>query len=143
MMVDDLAYRSGDDVLLEFVGLTYGFGERDFRERVVAAARALRLAGEVSAAAADDLVALAAHGDLDEPRSALGRRLATADQREEVAYWLRKLVFRSAWIDSRLQRDLLEVDFDEERGRFRFRSDGYDVPPSLDGDVPSFAPAPR
>ena len=141
--MDDLAYRSGDDVILQFVGLTYGFTERDFRERVVGAARALRLAAEVSPPAADDLVALAAHGELDEPRSALGRRLAAADERDEIAYWLRKLVFRSAWIDSRLQRDLLEVDYDEERGRFRFRSDGYDVPPSLEGDVPSFAPARR
>ena len=141
--MDDLAYRSGDDVILEFVGLTYGFTERDFRERVIGAARVLRLAREVSPPAGDDLVALAAHGELDEPRSALGRRLATADERDDVAYWLRKLVFRSARIDTRLQHDLLEVDFDEERGRFRFRSAGYDVPPSLEGDVPSFAPAPR
>ena len=141
--MDDLAYRSGDDVTLQFVGLTYGFSERDFRERVIGAARVLRLVRDASAGLGDDLVALAAHGVLDAPRSALGRRLATADERDEIAYWLRKLVFRSAWIDARLQRDLLEVDFDEERGRFRFRSDGYDVPPSLDGDVPSFAVARR
>ena len=141
--MDDLAYRSGDDVILQFVGLTYGFTERDFRERVIGAARVLRVAGQVSPPAADDLVALAAHGELDEPRSALGRRLAAADERDDIAYWLRKLVFRSAWIDSRLQRDLLEVDYDEEHGRFRFRSDGYDVPPSLEGDVPSFASVPR
>jgi hypothetical protein len=141
--VDDLAYRSGDDVTLQFVGLTYGFSERDFRERVIGAARVLRLVRDASAGLGDDLVALAARGRLDAPRSALGRRLATADERDEIAYWLRKLVFRSAWIDARLQRDLLEVDFDEERGRFRFRSDGYDVPPSLDGDVPTFAVARR
>ena len=141
--MDDLAYRSGDDVTLQFVGLTYGFSERDFRERVIGAARVLRLVGDASAGLGDDLVTLAATGRLDAPRSALGRRLATADERDEIAYWLRKLVFRSAWIDARLQRDLLEVDFDEERGRFRFRSDGYDVPPSLDGDVPSFAVARR
>ena len=94
-------------ITVEFVGLTYGFSERDFRERVIGAARVLRLAGEVSPPAGDDLVALAAHGTLQVPRSALGRRLAAADERDEVAYWLRKLVFRSAWIDSRLQRDLL------------------------------------
>jgi hypothetical protein len=141
--VDDLAYRSGDDVTLEFVGLTYGFTERDFRERVIGAARLLRLVGDAAGASGDDLVALAAHGTLEAPRSGLGRRLAAADERDDIAYWLRKLVFRSAWIDARLQRDLLEVDFDEERGRFRFRSEGYDVPPSLDGDVPSFAVARR
>ena len=136
-------YRSGDDVTLEFVGLVYRFAEADFRERVIGAARALRLITDVSAPAGDDLVALAAHGTLVAPRSNLGRRLAISDDRDQITYWLRKLVFRSAWIDERLKADLLDVDFDEERGRFRFRSDGYDVPPSLDGDVPSFLPARR
>ncbi len=49
--MDDLAYRSGDDVTLQFVGLTYRFSERDFRERVIGAARVLRLVGDVSAPA--------------------------------------------------------------------------------------------
>jgi hypothetical protein len=141
--VENFDYRSGDDVTLEFVGLVYRFAERDFRERVIGAARALRLVGDVSAPAADDLVKLAAHGVLVAPRSTLGRRLAVAEDRDQITYWLRKLVFRSAWIDERLKADLLDVDFDEERGRFRFRSDGYDVPPSLDGDVPTFLPARR
>lgn len=136
-------YRSGDDVTLEFVGLVYRFTERDFRERVIGAARMLRLVRELSAPTADDLVALAAHGTLASPRTPLGRRLAVSEDRDQIAYWLRKLVFRSAWIDQRLKADLLDVDFDEERGRFRFRSNGYDVPPSLDGDVPTFAPARR
>jgi hypothetical protein len=141
--VEKLEYRSGDDVTLEFVGLVYHFSQRDFRERVIGAARLLRLTGEVTAAVGDDLVALAAHGALPSPRTNLGRRLAVSGDREQIAYWLRKLVFRSAWIDQRLKADLLDVDYDEERGRFRFRSDGYDVPPSLDGDVPSFSPARR
>jgi hypothetical protein len=141
--VENFDYRSGDDVTLEFVGLVYGFAERDFRERVIGAARALRLVGDVTRGAGDDLVALAAHGVLDAPRTNLGRRLAVSDDRDQIAYWLRKLVFRSAWIDQRLKADLLDVDFDEERGRFRFRFHGYDVPPSLDGDVPSFLPARR
>ena len=136
-------YRSGDDVTLEFVGLVYRFTERDFRERVLGAARMLRLVNDVSAPTADDLVTLAAYGRLESPRTPLGRRLAVSDDRDQIAYWLRKLVFRSAWIDQRLKDDLLEVDFDEERGRFRFRANGYDVPPSLDGDVPTFSPARR
>ncbi|MDX6378295.1 MAG: hypothetical protein QOE98_2598 [Gaiellaceae bacterium] len=141
--MENFEYRSGDDVTLEFVGLVFHFSQRDFRERVIGAARLLRLTGEVTAPAGDDLVALAAHGALAGPRTSLGRRLATAEDRDQIVYWLRKLVFRSAWIDQRLKADLLDVDFDEERGRFRFRSDGYDVPPSLDGDVPSFSPARR
>jgi hypothetical protein len=141
--VQNFDYRSGDDVTLEFVGLVYRFAASDFRERVIGAARVLRLITDVSAPAGDDLVALAAHGVLIAPRSNLGRRLAISDDRDQITYWLRKLVFRSAWIDERLKADLLDVDFDEERGRFRFRSDGYDVPPSLDGDVPSFLPARR
>lgn len=141
--MENFEYRSGDDVTLEFVGLVFHFSQRDFRERVLGAARLLRLTGEVTASAGDDLVALAAHGALTGPRTTLGRRLAIAEDRDQIVYWLRKLVFRSAWIDQRLKADLLDVDFDEERGRFRFRSDGYDVPPSLDGDVPSFSPARR
>jgi len=141
--VQNFDYRSGDDVTLEFVGLVYRFTERDFRERVLGAARILRLVNDASAPTGDDLVALAAHGRLESPRTPLGRRLAVSDDRDQITYWLRKLVFRSAWIDERLKADLLDVDFDEERGRFRFRSDGYDVPPSLDGDVPSFSPARR
>ncbi len=141
--MENFDYRSGDDVTLEFVGLVYRFTEGDFRERVIGAARALRLVGDVSAPAGDDLVALAAHGVLVAPRSNLGRSLAVSGERDQITYWLRKLVFRSAWIDQRLKADLLDVDFDEERGRFRFRSDGYDVPPSLDGDVPGFLPARR
>ncbi len=136
-------YRSGDDVTLEFVGLVYRFADARLpraRDRCCAGAaaglRRQRTAG-------DDLVALAAHGVLIAPRSTLGRRLAISEDRDQITYWLRKLVFRSAWIDERLKADLLDVDFDEERGRFRFRSDGYDVPPSLDGDVPSFLPARR
>lgn len=141
--MENFDYRSGDDVTLEFVGLVYRFAERDFRERVIGAARMLRLVGDVSTPIGDDLVGLAAHGVLVTPQTSLGRRLAASEDRDQIAYWLRKLVFRSAWIDLRLKADLLDVDFDEERGRFRFRSDGYDVPPSLDGDVPTFVPARR
>ena len=141
--MENFDYRSGDDVTLEFVGLVYRFAERDFRERVIGAARMLRLVGDVSTPIGDDLVGLAAHGVLVTPRTSFGRRLAASEDRNQIAYWLRKLVFRSAWIDLRLKADLLDVDFDEERGRFRFRSDGYDVPPSLDGDVPTFVPARR
>lgn len=141
--MQDFNYHSGDDVTLEFVGLTYRFAERDFRERVLGAARVLRVAEEPSTGAGDDLVSLAAHGAVVVPRSELGLLLEASDDRDEIAYWLRKLVFRSAWIDLRLKADLLDVDYDEERGRFRFRSEGYDVPPSLDGDVPAFARTPR
>ena len=40
---------------------------------------------------------------------------------ESLVYWLRKLVFRSAWLDHRVKENLLEVDFDESTGDFGYR----------------------
>src|SRR5207244_11589727 len=39
---------------------------------------------------------------------------------ESLVYWLKKLVFRSAWLDHRVKEGLLEVDWDDERQDFTF-----------------------
>ena len=36
-------------------------------------------------------------------------------------YWLKKLVFRGAWLDHRVKAGKLEVGFDEEAADFSYR----------------------
>jgi hypothetical protein len=40
---------------------------------------------------------------------------------ESLVYWLRKLVFRGAWLDHRVKEGLLDVDWDEVEAEFGYR----------------------
>jgi hypothetical protein len=40
---------------------------------------------------------------------------------ESLVYWLRKLVFRGAWLDQRVKLGLLDVDWDEDTAEFGYR----------------------
>ena len=74
-----------------------------------------------------DLVELVHRGLIDEPRSGLGRYLVRHWERlslvegESLVYWLRKLVFRGAWLDHRVKEGLLEVAWDDESADFGYR----------------------
>jgi hypothetical protein len=122
-------YVSGDDYIVEFLGYRFGFNALDFEQRVNAAAVRLGLveAGELDPAEIADLVELAAEGRVDEPRSGLGEYLVRHWERlslvgdESLVYWLRKLVFRSAWLDHRVKENLLEVEWDDESAEFAYR----------------------
>ena len=120
-------YSSGDDFVVEFLGYRFSFNSLDFEQRVNAAAVKLGLVepGELDPDETADLVELTAHGVITEPRSALGdylvrhwERLALVND-ESLVYWLRKLIFRGAWLDQRVKENLLEVDWDERRLRVR------------------------
>ncbi len=122
-------YASGDEFMVEFLGYRFGFNALDFEQRVSAAAVKLELVEprELDPEEAADLVELASEGRIAEPRSLLGdylvrhwERLALVDD-ESLVYWLRKLVFRSAWLDHRVKENLLEVAFDETTGDFDYR----------------------
>jgi hypothetical protein len=122
-------YSSGDDFHVEFQDYRFGFNAADFEQRVTAAAVRLGLLGEndLDADETADLVELVATGLVESPRSALGRyllrnweTLATV-QGESLVYWLRKLVFRGAWLDHRVKSGLLEVAWDEETADFAYR----------------------
>lgn len=121
-------YVSGDDYTLEFLGYRFGFGARDFEERVTAAAVKLGLVGSNALDADEtlDLVELAADGRIAEARSGLGRYLVRHWERvglnggESLVYWLRKLVFRGAYLDHRVKEGLLEVAWDEGSGDFGY-----------------------
>jgi hypothetical protein len=117
----EINYVSGDDYVLEFLGYRFGFGTLDFEERVTAAAVRLGLIGgnDLGEDETLDLVELAADGRVVEARSGLGQYLVRHWERvslndgESLVYWLRKLVFRGAYLDHRVKEGLLEVSWDE------------------------------
>ena len=126
-------YRSGDDYVVEFLGYSFAFAASDFEERVTAAAVRLGLIGsnDLDEEETADLVELAADGRIADarvadPRSPLGaylvrhwERVALVDG-ESLVYWLRKLVFRSAYLDHRVKEGLLDVSWDESSGEFAY-----------------------
>ena len=128
MVEDTWNYSSGEDYTLEFLGYRFSFGARDFEERVASAAVKLGLvpSNDLDQDEVGDLVELAADGRIQQARSSLGsylvrhwERLALVDG-ESLVYWLRKLVFRGAYLDHRVKEGLLEVAWDEENGDFGY-----------------------
>lgn len=121
-------YRSGTDFTMELGSFRFRFSASDFAERVEGAARELGFldVAPLGAAEADDLVALAAHGAIERPASPLGAHVAVNGERllggdDDLVYWLRKLVFRGAWMDQQIKDGWLEPEFSEEGG-FSYRS---------------------
>ncbi len=128
MRDDGENYCSGDAYALEFLGYHFSFGGRDFEERVAAAAVRLGLvaSNDLDDDEVADLVELAADGRISVARSPLGsylvrhwERLALVDG-ESLVYWLRKLVFRGAYLDHRVKEGLLEITWDDESGEFAY-----------------------
>jgi hypothetical protein len=121
-------YVSGEDYVIEFMRYEFRFGARDFEERVTAAAVRLELVStnDLDEESVADLVVLAWQGRLAEPRSELGEYLLRHWERvgvldgESLVYWLRKLVFRSAYLDHRVKAGLLEVAWDDTTGDFGY-----------------------
>jgi hypothetical protein len=122
-------FSSGEDYLVEFLGYRFSFNAADFEQRVTAAAVRLGLLedNDLEQEEVADLVELAAEGRICEPRSSLGRYLVRHWERislvngESLVYWLRKLIFRGAWLDHRVKENLLEVVWDEDRSEFAYR----------------------
>src|SRR6185437_1358696 len=121
-------YCSGDDYVVEFLEHRFGFNGADFEQRVTAAAVKLGLleGNELDDDETADLVELTADGVIEEPRSGLGQYLVRHWERvslvegESLVYWLRKLVFRSAWLDHRVNEGLLDVAWIENTGDFGY-----------------------
>ena len=123
-------YRSGDDFVVEFLGHRFEFSAQDFEERVIAAAVRIELiaTNDVDHQESADLVELVADGRIEDARSGLGLYLVRHWERlslqngESLVYWLRKLVFRGAWLDHRVKEGLLDVSWIDDTGDF-----GYSV----------------
>jgi hypothetical protein len=132
--VAEVDYSSGSDYVIEFLGYRFGFNANDFEQRVTAAAVKLGLveSNDLDADEVGDLVELAADGRVDEPESGLGTYLVrhwealAAVGDESLVYWLRKLVFRGAWLDHRVKEGLLDVAWDDDRADFGYRDPNGD-----------------
>ena len=124
----DANYSSGDDYVVEFLGYRFNFNSSDFEQRVTAAAVKLGLveANELDEDETADLVELAAQGRIEAPSSGLGQYLVRHWERislvegESLVYWLRKLVFRGAWLDHRVKEGLLDVSWIDDTGDFGY-----------------------
>ena len=143
----DANYTSGHDYVVEFLGYRFSFGATDFEGRVVAAAVKLGVVvtPELEDEEVADLVALAAQGVIDQPVSRLGRYLVRNWERvslvggESLVYWLRKLIFRGAWLDHQVKRGALEVVWDDEESEFAYQKAGGGGRPLLElAPVPSW-----
>ena len=121
-------YHSGDDYVVEFLGYRFSFSAFDFEQRVTAAAVKLGLLGgaELDEDETADLVELVERDGIEEPRSALGIYLVRRWEElalvggESLVYWLKKLVFRGAWLDHRVKEGLLEVTWDDDQDEFSY-----------------------
>ena len=120
-------YDSGQDYVLEYGDLRFTFNERDFSERVEQAAHKLGfVSGRLDEPELEDLVNLAVNGEIHEPASALGEHVndcwpelvGPADR--SLVHWLRRLVFRSAWLDQRVIEGELDVAFNPSTQGFAY-----------------------
>jgi hypothetical protein len=129
-------YESGSDYVLEYGELRFSFNEQDFAQRVEQAAVKLEFVDQgLGAEELDDLLELAVSGEIRECNSALGDHVN--DHWEDLAgpanrslvHWLRRLVFRGAWLDQRVKEGELDVVYDEHTQTF-----GY-VQPDRDSEL--------
>ena len=100
---------------------------------------------ELDEDAVADLVMLAANGVIDAPASRLGRYLVrnweqlSLVREESLVYWLRKLIFRGAWLDHQVKRGALEVTWDDGEAEFAYQHPGGGGRPLLElAPVPSW-----
>ena len=129
-------YDSGQDFVLEYGELRFTFNERDFGERCEQAAIKLGfVSGRLDEPELEDLVNLAVNGEINEPASALGEHVndcwpeLVGPSDRSLVHWLRRLVFRGAWLDQRVKEGELEVVFEERSNSFGYAQPdrGYEV----------------
>ncbi len=132
-------YNSGEDFVLEYGDLRFTFNERDFSERCEQAAIKLGfVGGRLGEDELEDLVNLAVNGDIQDPASALGEHVnecwpeLVGPAERSLVHWLRRLVFRSAWLDQRVNEGELTFSFVEDTGSFVYvQHDGVGEPIEL------------
>jgi hypothetical protein len=139
-------YESGSDYVLEYGELRFSFNEDDFAQRVEQAAVKLDFTEPgLGLEELQDLVELAVNGEIREPASALGDHVnehwgdLVGPSNRSLVHWIRRLVFRGAWLDQRVKEGELDVVFDEETHTFGYvQRDGESEPIELSRE-PSWA----
>ena len=136
-------YDSGQDFVLEYGELRFTFNERDFGERCEQAALKLGFVdGRLSSPELEDLVNLVVNGEVHDPASALGEHVndcwpdLVGPAERSLVHWLRRLVFRSAWLDQRVKEGELDVAYDHATLTFAY------IQPDRDGEPIELAPEP-
>ena len=120
-------YDSGSDYVLEYGELRFSFNEEDFAQRVEQAAVKLDFV-EVGLAGEElqDLLELAVNGEIAEPTSLLGEHInehwteLVGPASRSLVHWIRRLVFRGAWLDQRVKEGELDIVFDENAHTFGY-----------------------
>jgi hypothetical protein len=120
-------YDSGEDFVLEYGELRFTFNEADFSQRCEQAALKLGfVGGRLGQEELEDLVNLAVNGEILDPASGLGEHVnecwpeLIGPAERSLVHWLRRLVFRGAWLDQRVKEGELAVCFDEHSGSFAY-----------------------
>ena len=141
-------YDSGQDFVLEYGELRFTFNERDFGERCEQAALKLGFVdGRLNEPELEDLVNLVVNGEVHDPASALGEHVndcwpdLVGPAERSLVHWLRRLVFRGAWLDQRVNEGELSVTFDAETGSFAYVQPG-DLSSAAGGEPIELAPEP-
>lgn len=136
-------YDSGEDFVLEYGDLRFTFNERDFSERCEQAASRLGFVHDrLDRDEVDDLVELTVAGEVAHPVSRLGEHVnecwteLSGPAERSLVHWMRRLVFRGAWMDQRVKEGDLDVRYDEDQQRFEY------VQPTRDDEPVQLAPAP-
>ncbi|HVS29306.1 MAG TPA: hypothetical protein VHE14_07115 [Solirubrobacteraceae bacterium] len=136
-------YDSGDDFVLEYGELRFTFNERDFSERCEQAALKLGFVdGRLDPAEAEDLVNLVVNGEVPAPASALGDHIndcwpeLAGPAERSLVHWLRRLIFRSAWLDQRVKEGELEIAFCGATHNFAY------IQPDRDNEPVELSPEP-
>jgi hypothetical protein len=113
-------YESGSDYVL-------AFNEEDFGQRVEQAAVKLGFVTQgLSQEELDDLLDLAVSGEIAEPSSHLGEHInenweeLVGPANRSLVHWLRRLVFRGAWLDQRVKEGELDIVFDGHSQTFGY-----------------------
>ncbi|MFL5852775.1 MAG: hypothetical protein ACJ77G_09880 [Solirubrobacteraceae bacterium] len=136
-------YDSGQDYVLEYGELRFTFNERDFSERVEQAALKLGfVASRLEGVELEDLVNLTVNGEVADPASALGEHVndcwpeLVGPAERSLVHWLRRLIFRGAWLDQRVKEGELDVAFEPDTQTFSY------IQPERDGEPIELAPEP-
>jgi hypothetical protein len=136
-------YDSGQDYVLEYGELRFTFNERDFSERVEQSARKLGFVGvRLAADELEDLVNLTVNGEIHDPASGLGEHVndcwpeLVGPAERSLVHWLRRLIFRGAWLDQRVKEGELDVAFEPDTQTFSY------IQPERDGEPIELAPEP-
>ena len=136
-------YESGADYVLEYGELRFTFNERDFTERVEQAAVKLAFVEHVLCdEEREDIVNLTVNGEILEPHSDLGEHVVDCwgdlhgPSDRSLVHWLRRLVFRGAWLDQRVKEGELDIALDGDTHAFHY------VQPERDGEPIELAPEP-